>query len=285
MENKISEVRIPKVEYEGTDKKLLERIKKFKTGTVRIIVFTIVGMVMGWLSFRYTSDTFIVTKIIMAVPYKISEVIYVHLIGTGTQNLSPVWGIETEFFTQSVLATFFAERLTPVLTGGALYGSLAYFTGDKRVFTLERFLRFAGIWAAVILLFIAGVYGINAKAISDNENRKNISTFFLTSENRGETFWEEDNINNMLTEALEEEIKPLKNVQRLETEVEMDIYFADGLRKMVTVVNYKENYMMTENGNFYYVSDTFCGYIREYWEKGFLRADTGINSTEGETGE
>lgn len=122
------------------------------------------------------------TKVIFAIPYKISEAVYVSIIGTNAStDFLGVMGINA-FFPQSVIATFLAKRITPVLIGGALYGSLAYFTGDKRVFTLQRFVKFAGVQMAVILIFIAAVYGINAKAVSDNNHLKGVEHFSLESE-------------------------------------------------------------------------------------------------------
>lgn len=94
------EIEIPEVSYEGEDSKLLELVGKFKKGTLRIIIFTLVGAAMGWFSYTYTTDSFFITKVIFAVPYKISEAIYVSVIGTGAVPWYPgadMWGF-TEFF-------------------------------------------------------------------------------------------------------------------------------------------------------------------------------------------
>lgn len=163
MDSNQEKITIPKVVYRGDDKKLTERIRKFKAGTMRIVIFTIVGMILGWYSYTYYTDSFFITKIILAIPYKLSEAIYVSIIGTNAEQLMLQAGYPlTEFFPQSPLATFLAEQVTPVLIGGAIYGALGYFTGDKRVFTLQRFVKFFGIWCAVILLYIGSVYAVNA---------------------------------------------------------------------------------------------------------------------------
>lgn len=157
---------IPKVVYQGEDKVLKERVTKFKEGSFRIILFIIVGLIMGAYSHNYIADDFIVTKIILAIPYKICETIYVFLIGTDAKEVLYLYGVQnglfTEFFPCSMLATFLAEKVTTILISGAIYGSLAYFTGDKRVFTLQRFLKFAACWCVVILLVIGASYGVNA---------------------------------------------------------------------------------------------------------------------------
>lgn len=107
------EIKLPEVSYEGSDSKLLELISKLKKGTFRIIVFTIVGMIMGWFSYMYYGDTFIVTKIILAIPYKINEAIYVSIIGTGNaaiQMLSLPMG-DTMFFLTALLRRFLQNEL------------------------------------------------------------------------------------------------------------------------------------------------------------------------------
>lgn len=191
------QIPIPKVVYQGEDKKLQERIGKFKVGTFRIVLFTIVGMFMGWHSMEYYTDSFLLTKVILAIPYKISEAIYVTVIGTGAERV--LWEemkVFTEFFPLSPIATFLAERGTPVLIGGAIYGALAYFTGDKRVFTLNRFVKFFGIWCAVILLYIGGVYGVNAATSSmDNfpkEVQEQVEIVEITEDIPVETQEQED---------------------------------------------------------------------------------------------
>ena len=158
MDNIQEKVEIPRIEYQGDDKKLKERVFKFKTGSLRIAVFTVVGFVVGFFSRTYTSDSFFPTKLILAIPYKINEAIYCSILGTDAAT-TRYWRWppgQTIFFPRSQLATLFAEVVTTILISGAIYGSLAYFTGDKRVFTLGRYLKFAGCWCAVILLAIGG---------------------------------------------------------------------------------------------------------------------------------
>lgn len=174
-------VSIPRISYTGEDKRLTERVRKFKVGSFRILVFTLVGMVMGFYSYTYHGDNFLPMKILLAIPYKLSEFLYVHVIGTGAQELwkeiavlenDPVPALRlTEFFPYSGLATRLAEHVTPMLIGGMVYGVLAYLTGDKRVFTMKRLAKFVGLWCMVIALFVAGVYGVNAYDSTHWENR------------------------------------------------------------------------------------------------------------------
>lgn len=270
MDDKQQEIQIPKVHYEGKDNQLLERVSKFKAGSLRIIVFTIVGMILGWLSFNYYTDTFIVTKVILAIPYKISEAIYTSIIGTGGGFFSAgMLSDYNAFFRQSELATLLAERITPVLIGGALYGSLGYFTGDKHVFTLSRFVKFTGVWCVIILVYIGGVYGVNAKAVSDNDNMKNISWFFLCTPSQGETIWDERL--PVLLDAFADGLERDRIMERdMDAEHELMILYDHGLRSMVAYVNWDRNYLVTENHTTYRISEEFAGYVKEYYETGQL---------------
>lgn len=271
MEEKQAEINIPKIACEINDKKMMYRINKFKAGTIRIIIFTVVGMILGWFGYTYTTDSFLATKIIFAIPYKLSEAIYTQLIGTGRSLLvNGLFGVETEFFKQSALATFLAEHLTPVLLGGAIYGCLAYFTGDKRVFTMERFVKFVSIWFGVILLYIGSVYGINAKAEYDNNHLHNTDYFYLVSTDRGETILDKEREDKLL-KAFETELQIDKTRNRdIEKEVPVKIYFSQGLRSMVAYVNYNEHYLVTQNDTIYNISSEFAGYVKEYYETGKL---------------
>ena len=154
------EIVIPKITCGKNDDVLLERVVKLKKGTLRIIVFMLVGMVMGWFSYSYVQDSFIITKVILCIPYKISEAIYTSIIGTDAFRTSIEEICFNSYFPQNFLATFLAERITPVLIGSMIYGSLAYFTGDKRVFTLQRFVKFAGVQILILGVYIAFVYAI-----------------------------------------------------------------------------------------------------------------------------
>lgn len=271
MKEKQSEIDIPKLNYDINDKKMLAHITKFKVGTVRIIVFTIVGMIIGWFGYTYTTDSFIVTKIIFAIPYKISEAIYTKIIGTGCSvSSNPLFGIETEFFRQSALATFFAEHITPVVIGGAIFGCLAYFTGDKRVFTMQRFVKFVCIWIGIIILYIGGVYGVNAKAEYDNNHLHDIDYFYLVSTNRGESILDKERADRLLS-VFENELSVDNTINRnYVNEIPIKLYFSKGTRSMIAKVNYHENYLVTPNGTMYDVSKEFAAYVQEYYETGSL---------------
>ena len=119
---KEKELDIPEAGYEGTDEELKERVVHFEKGTRRILVFTLVGFVLGWFSIAYFTDSFLVTKVILAIPYKVSEMLH-NLFHSHPYSYYGGNGMFTEFnefFPGRGLLTFLAERITPVLIGGAV---------------------------------------------------------------------------------------------------------------------------------------------------------------------
>ncbi len=268
---------IPEVVYQGDDKRLKERVSRFKEGGFRIVVFTIVGFIMGAYSRTYTGIGFFPVKLILAVPYKISEAIYVSVIGTDAAQLRIIpfgsmgwhWFF-TEFFPHSIVATFLAEVVTTVLVSGAIYGALAYFTGDKRVFTLQRFLKFGAVWCAVILVSIGAAYLVNAKAIRDNENLRGAPRFqVLDSRGNGQGAW-----GQLVTEYFYSELEE-RNIERnYEGELPLEILF-DNSRICMCRVNYEKQYLATEQGRTYHISAEFAQIIRQYEEEGTFPAGIG----------
>lgn len=264
---KITDINIPKVVCEVDDKKMLERIVKFKAGAMRIIVFTIVGMIIGWFGYTYTTDSFIVTKIIFAIPYKISEAIYTTIIGTGYSIYnSTIFEPRTVFFQHSFIATFLAEHITPVFLGGAIFGCLAYFTGDKKVFTMNRFVKFTIMWISFIVLYVGLVYGVNTMAEYKNNHLNNVDYFFLMTKDQGGSILNKEGADKVL-KAYEKGLKRDTTINRdMISEIPIGIVFAKGTRNMTAELNYDKCYLATQNGTTYDVSKEFVGYVKEFYE-------------------
>ena len=288
-------IEIPEVVYQGDDKKLKERIHKFKTGSFRIAVFTVVGLFMGFFSSTYTQDSFLPTKIIFSIPYKLTEAIYLSVLGTDGNLRWPMYPAWTEFFPHSGPATILAENVTTLLIGGAIYGSLAYFTGDKRVFTLQRFLKFAGCGCGAMLLVISAAYGINAKALADNEQLRGEPIFYLTYGDLGNGMFiggyvRDDESVRILREQLYNGLEPAQVRRDFENEVMMSLdynYEKTGLFSRVGwyFVNYNDCYLATEQGKTYRISQEFAEVIRIYYETGELPEHFAADSTVGEKAE
>ena len=274
MDNLQEKIEIPRVEYQGDDKKLKERIFKFKRGSLRIAVFTAAGFIAGFFSRTYTSDSFLPTKVVLAIPYKISEAIFSSVLGTDAAT-ADYWSwppLPNLFFPRSQLATFVAEVVTSILIAGAIYGSLAYFTGDKRVFTLQRYLKFAGCWCAVILLSVGTAYGINAKAVGDNEKLVGIEGIHLTMETGG-GFSSSGRVSNevkdQLLELLYGGLEQISAERCLEDEIPINFDLTWG-RETECRINCKECYLVTEYGRMYRVPEAFALVVYQCYTTGKL---------------
>lgn len=256
--------------WKGKEEKLKEQALHFEKGGRRILVFTLVGLLMGWFSIRYYTDSFLVTKVITAIPYKLGEIL--HNVLHGTHSAFYAGGFN-EFFPGDRVSTFLAERIVPVLFGGAIYGSLAYFTGDKRIFTLGRYLKFAAVWAAVILGFTGVTFGVNKGLEASADALKNVDYFYLTSERTGSGFGEDlrneegDDAFHKLKDAFYEGGMPQKSPgTKRNAQKEVPAELGMGLYQMEVWINYEEGYLITQRGTPYRISERFAGYVREYYE-------------------
>lgn len=266
---------IPSIVYQGDDKKLQERVRKFKAGTFRIVLFTIVGFIMGYYSYTYVGENFLLMKAVLAIPYKLNEALYVSILGTdamvrGTEEYC-MFTTFTEFFPHSYLATFLAETVTAVLIGGAIYGALAYFTGDRKVFTMHRFVKFTGCWCIAILLCVVMAYGVNTKAVADNEALKGIPVVRLY-DREGKS----DSRENVVIESLLEECicsgLERDDLQRdYEGEVYLGITFSL-LRSTVCRINFQEGYLVAEKGTTYRIPEEYAQIMKSYAE-GYILPD------------
>lgn len=159
---------IPSPTSQTRDEKLREKVCKYKKGRGRIIIFIIIGLILGLFSVYYRNIDFIPLRALFGIPYKLAEIIYGIFLPLRENYLASLYAGDmlysyfTWFGSTKYLLSFFAVFVTPSLIGGAIYGSIGYFTGDKKVFTLSRYLRFALIWLAIIGGYIGLIFLINA---------------------------------------------------------------------------------------------------------------------------
>lgn len=269
-ENKLE---IPYIEYQGDDRKLQRRVRKFKAGTFRIVLFTIVGFIMGHYSYTYVGENFLPMKVILAIPYKLNEALYVSILGTdamvrGTEEYY-MFTTFTEFFPHSYLATFLAETVTTVLIGGAVYGTLAYFTGDRKVFTMQRFIKFAGYWCAVILLCVGLAYGVNARAVADNEALRGIPVIRLYDWEGKSEGPENAAIESLLEECIYGGLERDDLQRDYEGEMYLRINFSP-FRTTVCRVNFEEGYLAAEKGTTYRIPEEYAQILKGYAEEHIL---------------
>lgn len=258
-------IEIPKVSYEGDDRNLKEQVIHYEKGTRRILIFTIVGLIMGWFSYRYYGESFLPLKIVLAVPYKLSEMLHNAFHPAIYTGLGMADAMD-EFFPQAPIISRLAEYGTSALFGGAIYGSLAYFSGDKRIFTLSRYIRFGCVWAAVIGAWTAVLFGLNGIQVAENNDLKNVTGFFIMGEYTGQSYYlGQDETAGLLVDSFyegkgPEEIKP--DSRNTDGELEIEIRFGKDQGYMRALVSPKEGYLVTDEGRVYQMTDSFMEVYR-----------------------
>lgn len=267
-------VRIPKVSYEGNDRDLKEQVIHYEKGTRRIIIFTVVGLLMGWFSYKYYGENFLPLKIILAVPYKLNELMHNALHPAVYTDLGMADALD-EFFPQAPLVSRLAEYGTSALFGGAIYGSLAYFTGDKRIFTLSRYVRFGCVWAAVIGAWTVVLLGGNALQVERNNNLKDVTGFFIMGEYTGQSYYlgqgeMRDMTAELLVDSFYEEDGPAEispDVRTSEEELEIELIFGKGQGYMQARISPETGYLVTDEGRVYQMTDSFMEVYRACLEE------------------
>jgi len=270
-ERQEGKVAIPKVSFEGDDKMLKEQVTHYEKGTRRIIIFTVVGLLMGWFSYRYYEENFLLLKIILAVPYKLSEMLH-----NAVHPAVYAWPwAEDAFFPQAPILSRLAEYGTSALFGGAIYGSLAYFTGDKRIFTLSKYVRFGCIWAAVIGVWTAALLGGNALQVAKNNDLKDVSGFIIMGEYSSSGYYldsrgERKAVCEALVDAFYEGEGPVEtaaDIRDPEEEREIDVFFGKHQGYMKARIHEEKGYLVTDEERVYEMTDDFLKLYEECLER------------------
>lgn len=265
-------IAIPRVTYEHSDTVLKEQVVHYEKGTRRIIVFTIVGLLMGWFSYRYYGENFLPLKIVLAVPYKMSELLH-HALHPAVYGEWSMASSLDEFFPQAPYVSRLAEFGTASLFGGAVYGSLAYFTGDKRIFTLSGYVRFGCIWAAVIGIWTAVLFGANAWQVEQNNELKQVSGFFIEGERSGSAYYADcrEEIFEQLKEAFYAEEGPGRlepAVRSREGEQSLSLIFGKYQQGFMEAgIHPEKGYLVTDQGYVYQMTEEFMEVYRQCVEE------------------
>lgn len=185
------------------DEVLVEKIKTHKKGIRRIKSYSIFGFLLGIFSLKYTSDSFIVTKAIMALPYKLAE--FMLGIFFSKNQLNPwqqeKWHLMPRgmgYFPHNPVLNFLVELITPALVAMFLAMIVAFLTSDKRVFQRKQILRFIASAAIVFVLWFGLIYGIYNNSINKIKKLEDIKSITIYEQTKNSSSWlvriDEDNI-------------------------------------------------------------------------------------------
>ncbi len=259
-------MKIPKTGYQGNPDALKQQVRKFDKGISRIVIFTIIGLILGWFSYNYRTIGFWPLKAVIAVPYKLT--FWIHTLLHHHSDIEiQYWGmsfLKTDFFSESVFATLIAERIVAVLFGGAIYGALAYCTGDKRIFTLQRLVKFLACWAVLIALSIGLSFGINVYQINQMETLKNVEEIWIPPEKEGfSTVWtpaKDSDIYNIFYSDLVQDDSIMRNHNE---EIPVIFTWRHQKETMLVLINCEKQYLITSQGTLWRISHEFAQSIAD----------------------
>lgn len=157
------------LQEEVEDEIIISRIKTWGRGIRRITIFGFLGFVIGLFSRFYTRDAFIVTKAIMALPYKLAE-FALSLFFAGNvirqQDFVPFYQTGgTGFFPYNPVLDILAGLITPALISLFLALALGYLTSDRRVFQRKKIINFVAAGVLAFLLWVAVLYGVYSNTL------------------------------------------------------------------------------------------------------------------------
>lgn len=269
-------IHLPKAEWINGN--LKEQVENYNKGSIRIVVFTIVGLILGLFSYKYYGTDFLPLKIVLGIPYKINEMIHTALHDHSRIYLTEmIHGRFNEFFPQAFFASVFAEYVISSLIGGAIYGSVGFFTGDKRIFTLTKYLRFAAVWALIILISIGGAFFVNHLAVEKNQKFEDISGFMIHYDSGSTGYYSGDSGERGDSfKALEQaffadgKVKEIDRKRDMENEEIIEFYYGYRdwhSRYMAAYINLEEGYLVSDTGRIFSMSDEFCKRVIAYQKR------------------
>ncbi|SCY90635.1 anti-sigma factor family protein [Alkaliphilus peptidifermentans] len=175
------------------DEVLIDRIKAHRKGVRRITLYGVLGFILGLFSRYYTTDPFIVTKALMALPYKLAEFAlspffsknaispwdqwhYRVTMGFGYFPYHPILGAVVEFITPAIIVTFIAIMI-------------GHLVSDKRVFRRKNIVKFILAGIIVFSLWIGVVHIIYSRTITQIEELNGIKSVIIYERDERSTSW------------------------------------------------------------------------------------------------
>lgn len=169
---------------EITDEVLVEKIKAHRRGVRRIRAYGVLGFLLGVFSRNYTSDGFIITKAIMALPYKLAEFMLSIFFSGNELNQGLIMQYRFRhrgmgFFPYHPILGFIVELITPGLVAMFLGMLIGYLISDNRVFQRKKILRFILTAAITFAIWFGAVYGFYGYTMSKIEAMEGIKALTL----------------------------------------------------------------------------------------------------------
>ncbi|MCC5909057.1 MAG: zf-HC2 domain-containing protein [Clostridiaceae bacterium] len=178
---------------EISDEILVEKIKAHRKGIRRIYAYGFLGFLLGLFSLKYTSDSFIVTKAIMALPYKLAEfMLGIFFSRYKLNQWDPMYSHFQRgmgYFPYNPILGLIVELVTPALVAMFLAMAVGYLTSDKRVFQRKRILRFILSATMIFALWFGAIYGVYNNTLTKIENLEGIKSAIIYEKQEFSTSW------------------------------------------------------------------------------------------------
>ncbi|SDK92787.1 zf-HC2 domain-containing protein [Natronincola ferrireducens] len=184
---------LQKQTLEVEDEVLVEKIKAHRKGIRRIYAYGTLGFLLGLFSLKYTTDSFIVTKAIMALPYKVAEfMLGIFFSGNKLNQWDPMYRHFQRgmgYFPHNPILGLIVELVTPALVAMFLAMAVGYLTSDKRVFQRKRIVRFILSAALIFALWFGAIYGFYHHTLTKIENLEGIKSVIIYEKQEFSSSW------------------------------------------------------------------------------------------------
>ena len=186
-------IELPKETAIDENTNLLKKVLEKKKEAKRILIFSIIGMVMGFFSYRYTEQNIFILKLLLSVPYKIMEMVMLYIrpevINIFSYDYMGYMGyMHSSIFLKFWILNAVAERVLPCIIGGCIYGGIGYITGDKNILTLKKFIVFISKWVVAAILCVGLLFGTYHYVSDASYQFEDISGFMISTSSNGTVY-------------------------------------------------------------------------------------------------
>lgn len=175
------------------DAVLVDKIKAHRKGIRRITIYGILGFMLGLFSRYYTADKFIITKAIMALPYKLAEFalgVFFSADEASTWYFNyPRPHMGMGFFPYHPILDLIAELVTPAIIAAFIALTLGHLVSDKRVFRRKHIIRFIVSGMLVISLWFGAIHVVYSHTLNQIDRLEGLDTIIIYEKEKMSTDW------------------------------------------------------------------------------------------------
>jgi len=257
------------------DAVLISKIKARIKGIRRITLYGAAGFIIGLFSRFYTQDDFLLTKAVMALPYKLAK--FALGIFFSGNLLAPWHGTfyryqgEMGFFPYHPILDFLATSFTPAIIASFIAVIIGYLLSDKRVFRRKKIVNFLLAWLVIFLVWTGVLYGTYSYTLEKVEKLEGIKGMTVYKAEKYNVSW----LIRIDQEALRDEkyaqvaaiIKTAektgqKSYPEEKNGFELLVDFAGG-GKVPVYLDQESGEMIVQNGNAYQISPEKLEFLNE----------------------